>query len=803
MSTWTEIRQRMSGRWQIPLLGVSLLLLAWGLLRVTPTPRHWSSERVVEHVDGLIAAHLYPEAAEVARVALEHPSREPGDAAEIHLRRGRALYGLGMQRPGLRHQIGTLVIDALHSAAEGDAQLTAADEISLSRAYEWRGLLVPAVGAIERALRMGVESAPDHRRRYIELYARTADADNQRIHDELEQLLSELPSERVDLRLWAVDRVVHLLRGGNRAAEATTLLARERANFVGTPEEDLFEFLWALVLSTEQPEEAERLLRALRNGAQVPSDLHALTGWLLGRVTMSDTTPQRPLEAVAFFEDVLQSRPYGALAAASHLGRGEALALLQEDHESLESYRRAVSALLESGESPYVSKEQVRDSLMGMAAACQLDGRLHAAVEYTAVAASLVSPDTLEERSAVLHVLADLRDSYARSLRGERDARQEEDPDGARAKEREAREQLLQAAEEMLEVARINTLNDGLAAESGWRAGELLSTAGAPRRAAGIFERFARERPEDALVPRALLHLGTLRQALGDPTGAVEAYEECHSRFPNTIDAAHALLPLARCQLALTPDDPTAAEGTLRWILDDPVLFTPEASEFREALAMLADLKHRRGAWEEAISILDEWVARYGGDLVGDTTTERVRFLLADSYRRSALAMKEELKNPEYRGDATYQREEIDRRLLRARTLYRALSAELQGQDDPYASPLTAMYRRHARVFEADCLFERGTYAEALRSYEEIAGAYQGTETVLAAFVQIINCHVFLGQLHDARAALARAQVLVGAIPDGAFDPSLSPETRPDWERYFRWLGESELLEVTAQEITR
>ena len=44
------------------------------------------------------------------------------------------------------------------------------------------------------------------------------------------------------------------------------------------------------------------------------------------------------------------------------------------------------------------------------------------------------------------------------------------------------------------------------------------------------------------------------------------------------------------------------------------------------------------------------------------------------------------------------------------------------------------------------------------------------------------------------RAALARALVLVDAIPNEAFDTLVSPETRKDWKRYFDWLGRSELF---------
>ena len=97
-------------------------------------------------------------------------------------------------------------------------------------------------------------------------------------------------------------------------------------------------------------------------------------------------------------------------------------------------------------------------------------------------------------------------------------------------------------------------------------------------------------------------------------------------------------------------------------------------------------------------------------------------------------------------------------------------------------------------MYEADCYFETQQYAKALKRYEEAAGTYKHTASSMAAYVQIINSHVFLGAPGEARAALARALVLVDSLPDGAFADSVSPERRADWKRYFEWLGQSGLF---------
>jgi len=133
-------------------------------------------------------------------------------------------------------------------------------------------------------------------------------------------------------------------------------------------------------------------------------------------------------------------------------------------------------------------------------------------------------------------------------------------------------------------------------------------------------------------------------------------------------------------------------------------------------------------------------------------------------------------------------------RFTEARTQFRALIDALSARDVESLDSLERLYLRHSVLYEADCYFETQEYAHALKLYEEAAGMYRDHPSGLAAYVQIINCHVFLGQPREARAALSRALVVVEAIPDEAFAQSISPETRADWKRYFEWLGASDLF---------
>jgi len=90
---------------------------------------------------------------------------------------------------------------------------------------------------------------------------------------------------------------------------------------------------------------------------------------------------------------------------------------------------------------------------------------------------------------------------------------------------------------------------------------------------------------------------------------------------------------------------------------------------------------------------------------------------------------------------------------------------------------LEHLYLQHAYLYEADCFFETQEYAQALKLYEQAAGYLRDSPRGLAAYVQMINCYVFMGEPREARAALARALVAVNTMPDSAFQERVAPQT--------------------------
>ncbi|GAG46170.1 unnamed protein product, partial [marine sediment metagenome] len=162
----------------------------------------------------------------------------------------------------------------------------------------------------------------------------------------LDRFLADVGDDRLDLAFWAIERKLDIYEALGRLEEAATLLTRHRERFHASDLHDRFSYLEAwLLYKTGHYDEAETHLRTVRNRVEPVDEVHAMTGWLLGCVVMSDDGPQRPLEALSFFEDVITHHPDEPYAVASRLGLAEALAMLERHEEALDAYRIAIEEL--------------------------------------------------------------------------------------------------------------------------------------------------------------------------------------------------------------------------------------------------------------------------------------------------------------------------------------------------------------------------------------------------------------------------------------------------------------------------
>ncbi len=791
MSPWSAIAQRMAGKWQIPLFVVSLLLLATAVWRIVPAPDKLPVEDAVSYLDSLLDARDFGRAVELAYVVTERAEIPEREKASVYLRLARAEYGLA-DREGTRSaDAGDRVTQHYADATIFGLSLESDDLRRLAFAHEWAGRYVKAYDSLTAALDAGAKPAGDLRRHLIELMTMRLTVPPMLVNDQIETLLTELEPHRLDLLLWALEEKMYVLTELGQPQTMANELAKYKEAFVGSDFEPNLGYLEALLqYRTGHFDDAEAQLRTIRNGIARDDPLYAKTGWLLGQTVLGDPTPQRPMEAMSFFSDVIENHPHGEYAVASRLGMAEAYGYLQRHDEAIGLYRIAIKELSKLNRPRAINLPVIRTSLAVLAEARRQAGDISAAVDYARLATSILDRADLEQTNLYLKSLANLLVTYADQLDERSDTAIDDKASVRGARNQAARDAYAEAGETYVELTRLNVLNERLGASSAWQASSLFARAGKFTRSVDLFETFIAERPDHALVARALLRIGQIQQSQGHWPEAVASYQKCYRRFPRSLDGLRALVPLAQAYLSMGPGKEKLAEKTLRIVLDDSDVFTPQAPEYADAMFLLADVLNREGEYENAIATLDEVLTRYASD----PRATRAKYMLADSYRQSGLALKKEMSDVDFSGELEQIRTDAYARFREARRLYRQLIEDYEVKPFDTMTALERMYQRHAYVYEADSFFEMQEFRTALELYEEAAGAYKDQPTALAAYVQIINCHVFLGDTEEARAALARALILVDTMPDQAFTESVSPEGRDDWKRYFEWLGESKLF---------
>lgn len=810
---WSQVRERAAGKWQIPALLAAAVCLGLSIATYRTPSEKIPFDEIRDSLPSLIDQGMYTAAIESAQRLLLVPHKTPHDLAPIRAAIGRARL-LRVVRNGA--QVVSIGRESLKRYEEAEAagyEPTALDDELIARAHDWMGEYKSAVQRFDAARSKGGASDLELRRRMVEIRADKLAASPSDVRNELDGLIDAAASDPKILT-WAVGREIDLLFDADDAKSAQELLSRTAEAFESAGEQRWLEYFTSYVLHhAGADDEAEARLRALRAGLKLRDDLYTRTGWLLGRVLLGGDEPGRPEEAMSFFREVLSIESSPVYAAASELGMAEALVLLERFDEALERYEVVQNRMRRLPPSRPLNPAVMESSLTVLAERLRRADQVEAALRFARLAAEIDPTADAARQALFLGRLSDLMTATANMKQAEADALvgrrsggggaveagmhagagtspMSKDVETARDLRDQASKLLLESASIQERIAGLTMMDERRSAAAAWAAAEQANQSGDARAAIEAMRRFIQTRPESVYASRALRYLGQAQQALGEYGKAVESFQENLDAFPRMPDAVSTLIPMARCYMAMGPKYAEQAEKTLRTVLDDSEVFTPQAPEYADALYLLGDLLNRTGEYERAIPILEETMVRYPTD----DRSARAQFLLGDCYRQSGLALKEEYEKAAY----SAQREQIladqQSRLRRAGKLFAETIALLESRSADRLSERDQVYLRHSRLYEADCHFELREYDKAQAQYERAAWLYKGTTTMLASYVQIINCHVFKGDGPEAGAAIRRALYLVETMPDDAFKDGVDIETREDWKSYFQWVAKSELF---------
>ncbi|MBI1825614.1 MAG: tetratricopeptide repeat protein [Planctomycetes bacterium] len=788
---WNSMRARIAGKWQMPLFAFSILMLGGSILWSRPTPKVQSLPELIASLESLVSCGLNDRALDLGREILNRGDCDNETSAPVNLQLARARYARVQGKPSsLANAAGKVLSDYQKATSYGQT-LTAEDHERIGRLEETRNEYAGALESYEKALHAGATDGVLLNKRLALISRHRLHLPVEKVMPYIDAVLANVSDGAPEVRFWALEQKLDLLEEINRLGEANSVLSDHESHFESTDYGPQFHYLQAWVLFKDGKfAESESILRSIRNSAASESEIHAMSGWLLGRVILTEGGRDRAEEALSFFEDVNRYHRSGPYRVASHVGMGEARALLDRQPEALTSFRNALAELHGLEEVAPVYRDVLRSSLALSAENERTKGNLRNALAYSELALELVDWDDAERSPTHLRAAAQIQSALAAQI--EDDETPPADGGGrvARPVSQEARGLYARAASTYLDLSKADRLNEGRAADAFWQSAELFAKAGNYKRAIELLREYIVDRPDDVKAPRAALRIAQILRQAGRIAEAIDAYLECYGQFPQTLDGARALVPLAECYVTRGPDGLKVAEETLERVVNDSDVFTPQAPEFADALFLLGEIRLRQENFEGAVSSLEEAIARYPSD----ARTLKSRFLLANAYRRSALALEHELADAQFTGSADGARAELVMRFDKARSIYHAIVLELDAPAAREGIRVNELYYRESSLYEADCVFESGQYELAAALYEEAAATFREEPTALAAYVQIINCDVFLGKPHEARTALARATVLAETIPQEAFRHSLIGEEKKDWKAYFEWLGASGLF---------
>jgi tetratricopeptide (TPR) repeat protein len=279
--------------------------------------------------------------------------------------------------------------------------------------------------------------------------------------------------------------------------------------------------------------------------------------------------------------------------------------------------------------------------------------------------------------------------------------------------------------------------------------------------------------------PRALLALGESLLALGQPAAALEALEECIEFHAKDAAVFEARLMASRAYLE--QGRPETAEKMLLDNLYGDAL-SPASTEWRQSLFALGRLLYEAGRYEQAISRLDEAIARYPRD----SDVEEARYLAAESYRRRAREV-EQLEAQEATAEGRLSRRREWSELLQTglARFEQELNGILMRQEQHPLTSLEEAILRNCFFARGAILFRLGRYQEAIQAYASVTNRYQQRPEVLQAYMQIAACYRRLGQTTEARSTLEQAKYALKHLPEGVAFDTTTNYNRQEWDRLF------------------
>lgn len=776
-TSWTGL---LAGRWQMPLAIIAATAAGLSLLQLAPKPPPKADLPAVLADIDLLEAHgdLVGAAHSIEQVlAAGEPALDPPMQATLHERLVDLLYRT--ERSRVEHSAPNLESLLEHDRAARSLGRATTPELEARSAIveSWLGRQDEAVSRLLGVLDEGLppETYNDALRTLVGAVNGRQLAPAARLS--LLNALAAMPHLPASHVWWAVQQIVDAaLEAGDVAAARRSCDENceplKTADYAGYARyldaqidladgrvEDAYPAAWWVEEWLPQRSRSAESFDRLAN-------LPVLNRLLLGQIQLKSNEPSAALSS---FEYTLALRPDAELRIKAATGKAAALAALGRHDAARDALHELLSTIGDPAEQRTRAVLATRDTLVELHRARRAAGDTENAITYLKFAIELTPAELADARRNLVESLASTAEDGI------------ERTDGAAALA-----QLHEAAAQALdEAAALAGPDDERRADLLWMSASHYDDAGRLADARRVLEQFASGRLTDRRTPAALLKLGEIELALGEIPSALKRFHLVTSEYPELDLAATARVRAAEALVALGPEHHAEAESLLVAMLNDGRI-APAAPLYRDALLTLGKLYDVQDRFGAAIARMEAFEDLYPDDPV----RLEIHTRLADAYRRSAAALAD---TPADAPDAAAAHDEARTRYTRAAEAYARVLDLLQTRED---DPLRAAYETHAMLGQADCLFELDTpdsLRQALAIYQQAAARLEGQPDVLAAYVQIANIHLRLGERAEAARALEHGRWLLSGLPDTAFARDATGE-RAAWERFFEVVLSSTLF---------
>jgi len=316
-----------------------------------------------------------------------------------------------------------------------------------------------------------------------------------------------------------------------------------------------------------------------------------------------------------------------------------------------------------------------------------------------------------------------------------------------------------------------------------WRSALCYSKGHAAAQALGVLESFVKLPMSPERQAEGWFALGEAQKSLKHPEEARQAYYKS-IEYPTSPVALRARLELAGAEIEHKNFE--QAEAILRQNLR-ATSSIPDREAHEKSLYLLGNLLYQRGEYLKASVLLKEATRQYPANPEGLPARAR----LGDCFHKLAEEAQQKLKSPESYAD-------VQAHLVRARqewleqalAVYQKLADHLERKADPAAGKVEVALLREASFAVADCRYELGEQAEALRLYKLLFQRYLRQAKSLEACVKIYQCYWAMSgpekaaALADLRAVVQISLAELPTMAEEAFEPQRSRES---WRR---WLSD-------------